>query len=454
MADPSPTPSDSSDAQGGSQATASSPMPAGILYFDPNPTTARLATAGLRLAGYAVFNAADEDTAVSVCRQHGPGGDGSIVALLLDTASSPETSASVLRALLQVPGASELPGVLLVSRANPDPFPGATSLPSLKRPFTTPALLKVLREALEAPPVAPPQPSQALTPSVRERVLMLLLEHFDEVQPEPDQIEQFASALLAAAELPPLAEAISMRFELEGSKLETILMVLDTDGAKGVLDVTSERAAVRLHIDRGRIRMAEARDTQEDLRLGRFVVEAGFMTNDALESVASAADPKHRPLGVQLLEEGHLRRGELARALVNQAREVTAEVLQWQKGTVTFSPSDQLHHLCEATAAARSELLIGEALLDGLRRVEERAEMGPHMAGVDDIYVRDDQAVSKLGRNAFARDELGVLELLNGRNSVKEIARKTRTGTFAVAKVLYRLGRAGLVHRRLMPVDT
>ena len=59
------------------------PSQPGILYYDPNPTTAKLATAGLRLAGFQVFNAHVLHEAVDLCRAHGPGGDGSVVALLL-----------------------------------------------------------------------------------------------------------------------------------------------------------------------------------------------------------------------------------------------------------------------------------------------------------------------------------------------------------------------------------
>ena len=79
-------------------AAASQPAadaPTGILYFDPNPTTARLATAGLQLAGYRVHHAPTQDKAVELARKHGPGGDRSIVALLLDTATSPAVSGSV-----------------------------------------------------------------------------------------------------------------------------------------------------------------------------------------------------------------------------------------------------------------------------------------------------------------------------------------------------------------------
>src|SRR5690606_15007595 len=47
----------------------------GILYYDPNPTTAKLATASLRLAGYEVYNAAGQREAVSMFKLHGASGD-------------------------------------------------------------------------------------------------------------------------------------------------------------------------------------------------------------------------------------------------------------------------------------------------------------------------------------------------------------------------------------------
>ena len=74
------------------------------------------------------------------------------------------------------------------------------------------------------------------------------------------------------------------------------------------------------------------------------------------------------------------------------------------------------------------------------------------MPELDDVYVRDDAKVSRMAREALARDELEVLELINGRNSIKDIARRTRTGTFAVARVVYRLSKSSVVRRRVMPV--
>jgi len=426
----------------------------GVLYFDPNPTTARLATAGLRLAGYIVYPASTKSEAVEHCKAHGPSADGTIEVLLLDTASSPALSASVLKALIQIPGASELPGVLLVSRANPTPFPGSEGLPSLKRPFTTPALLKVLREAVDATPESRADVAQRTGDEALARLEITLAEHFPGLDASPETLRALQSSLVALSQLPTPGSAVSLQANLENTRFESLLAMLEDEAARGVLELSHAGALARLHLDRGRVRMAEisgARD--EDLRLGRFVVEAGFLSDPMLEEVASAPNPQGKLLGERLLDEGKLRKGELARVLINQAVEIVCHVSSWTTGRASFAVLDELHPLAR-TATGRAELRISDALLEALRREASRAEMGPHMPHVDEVYVRNDAEVARVGRNGFAREELGILENLNGRNSVKDVARKTRTGTFAVSSILYRLGRARLVHRRRAPITT
>lgn len=434
-------------------ASSSSPGAPGILYFDPNPTTAKLATAGMQLAGYRVLHASTQEQAVRLCRAHGPGGDGTVVALLLDTATSPAVSAATLRALVQVPGAAELPGILLVSRANPTPIPGAEGLPALKRPFTIPALHKILREAIDDAP----RPKAARAPAVSEGLRAHLRKVLADVGVElrTEAIERLASSLVTEAELPTPAAGVALQGNVANLRIDSVLQMLAGDGLRGVLTVEHGDRYVRLHLDQSFIRLAEVKGVDgEDLRLGRFIVEDGFLPAATIEAIASVPDPRGRVLGQRLVDEGQLRPGELAQVLVHQAREVTCHLLGWSEGRLTFAPTANLHPLAAAVAEAKAELRVAEALLDALRRRYEEAAMGPHMAGVDDVYLRVDPEVAKLGRQAFTSEELGVLELLNGRNSVKEIARKTRTGTFAVATVLHRLGRAGVARRRVEPLQT
>jgi DNA-binding response OmpR family regulator len=436
-----------------SGATSGHTLP-GILYYDPNTTTAKLATAGLRLAGFQVFNAHTLADAVDLCKKHGPAGDRAVMALLLDAAVDPAASAAVLKALVQIPGGAQLPGILLVSRSNPTPIPGAEGLPSLRRPFSTPALVKVVHEALEDQNDAPSTSSSQISVDlVVNRLKQLLYEHFPGQEFSETEIDHFARALRTDDELALPTDRPVIRGALGAARLEAVLEMLGNMGVRGILKVEDGAKWGKLHIDQGRIRLAEVKGTEEDLKLGRFVVEGGFMRDEQLEAFIVGKDPEQRPLGTRLLEAGFISQADLAQIVVDQARAVTSHLLTWKSGTFTFAPVTDLDSMAAAAAAqGRTELLVSEALLDGLRWLDEATVMGPHMPDVEDVYLRIDEQVAKLSREALPRDELAVLELVNGRNSVKEIARKTRTGTFAVARVLYRHAKANLVRKRVMPV--
>ena len=74
---------------------------------------------------------------------------------------------------------------------------------------------------------------------------------------------------------------------------------------------------------------------------------------------------------------------------------------------------------------------------------------------VDDfetVFLRNEDAVAQMGRGRLTREELAVLELVNGKNSVKEIIRTSRMGSFDVSKMLYRLLSIKLIRRRVAPV--
>lgn len=428
----------------------------GILYYDPNPTTAKLATASLRLAGYEVFSANGQREAVSLFKQHGVQGDKSIVALLLDASTDPTVSASVLRELVRLPGAADMPGILIVSRRNPNPIPAAAGLPTVRRPFSTPALLKVVSETIATHDSAKlPVDIQEAPDQRKVQLGRLIAKHFPSLGPSLP--ESALAALLADLEgsddLPKPTGEATIRIDLASTRLESMLEMLADDAVTGVLSVSSEGRESRLHLERGKIRLAEYFGDDEDLKLGRFVVEGGFMRDDELEGFLATRDPQGRPLGQRLVEAGFITPGELGAAIVAQAREITCHLLRFRSGTAGFCPFAKL----EAVAASgieegKVELVVAEALLDGLRRLDENALMGPHMPELDDVYVRDDAKVSRMAREILARDELDVLELVNGRNSVKEIARKTRTGAFAVARIVYRLSKSSVVRRRVTPV--
>ena len=425
----------------------------GILYFDPNVTTAKLATASLRLAGYEVFNAASKEEAIELCKRHGPSGDGRIAGLLLDASADPRKSASVLAGLVALPGSDQMPGILMVSRRQPNPIPGTEGLPKIRRPFSSPALLKVVERTLAEHRTQNDEPAHRTETEREARLAQILEKHLADTEISEEAVSRILAELEAAEAVPAPSGDESLEVDLRKVPLSAVLEMLGNAGVTGIVTVEGDGRMGELHVDQGRLRLAYYRGTDEDLKLGRFVVEDGHMRDEELEAYIIGRDPEGRPLGRRLVDGGFLTRESLAQIVLRQAREVACHLLAFSEGKVAFRVTNEPHPLVRyVTDASKAELQIAETLLDGLRRVEQAATMGPHMPHLDEVFLRLDDQLKKLGREIFDTEELGVLELVNGRNSVKEIARRTRTGTFAVAKIMFRLGKAKVVRRAMTPV--
>jgi hypothetical protein len=90
-------------------------------------------------------------------------------------------------------------------------------------------------------------------------------------------------------------------------------------------------------------------------------------------------------------------------------------------------------------------------LLEGYRRVDEWRIIEREIASFDDVFVRNDDKISATPRGTFTREELAVLEQTDGRQTLRDIVRKLRMGSFDVSKMFFRLRRARLVRRRVPP---
>jgi DNA-binding MarR family transcriptional regulator len=68
------------------------------------------------------------------------------------------------------------------------------------------------------------------------------------------------------------------------------------------------------------------------------------------------------------------------------------------------------------------------------------------------VFVRNEEKLAAFGRGKLLRDEVAVLEFVNGKNSVRDIIALAKMGSFDVTKMLYRLLRNKLIRRRVSPL--
>jgi len=241
-----------------------------------------------------------------------------------------------------------------------------------------------------------------------------------------------------------------LRGDLRVVPLAEVLQLLDVQEQSGQLSVQRSSARVNIYFRRGRIDQALATGVPDEFLLGRFLLDAELIARPDLDGfLEGRAQTGGRLIGQQLVKIGHLGEADLRTALSRQTSELVYEILRWRYGRFTFAAgADAPAHVVEAALGLDIEAI----LMEGYRRVDEWHLIERAIDNFDLVFLRNEDAVAQMGRGRLTREELAVLELVNGKNSVKDITRKSRMGSFEVSKMLYRLLSIKLVRRRVMPV--
>ena len=228
-----------------------------------------------------------------------------------------------------------------------------------------------------------------------------------------------------------------------------VLQLLDAQRQSGVLHVTRAGGTIEIYFRGGSVDLAIAEGVSEEFLLGRFIVEADLMTREDFEGFLESRAPGNKLIGTQLVKLGYVNTDDLKTALRMQTSELIYEILRWNHGTFRFrSTRDMPAQAVEASLALDVEGI----LMEGFRRVDEWHLIEREVDNFDMVFLRNEDAVAQMGRGRLTREELAVLELVNGKNTVKEIIRASRMGSFEVSKMLYRLLSIKLIRRRVMPV--
>jgi DNA-binding response OmpR family regulator len=269
------------------------------------------------------------------------------------------------------------------------------------------------------------------------------------------------AALLSAFEMRAGAgkraggEARTFSGDIGAVSISDALALLRDEGQTGTLRVLQGNARVEIHLRGGKIDFAGAAGVSEEFLLGRFAIEAGDLTPDSLTAVLDErARSTVKPLlGADLVARGLLTEAQLKQAMTRQTSELVLETLRWTEGTFLFrtAPGGAAPDLARGAALA---IPIDTLLMEGYRRVDEWRIIEREIDSFDLVLTPNESRIAEMARGQLTRDEIAVLELVNGRNQVKEIIRGLRMGSFDVSKILYRLLRTKLIRRRVMPAAT
>jgi hypothetical protein len=232
-----------------------------------------------------------------------------------------------------------------------------------------------------------------------------------------------------------------------------VLMAGEIVGHTTVLDlvnvISASRWAGNLHIygrdshrvlsfDKGALQHASS-DHPDD-RLNKVLVRMGILTASQVESVMRDLQPPMR-LGRLLVERGYISRQQLFDLLNKQTEEIFFSAILETTGSYLFIVGDgsQMQPSTIAHIPVQELLLRGAERLDSLKQFESL---------VPDIELCPELQAGVEATQLDPKTRL-VLALSNGQRSLREIASETWLGKFETMKITKELVRKGYV--RLKP---
>ncbi|MCK5796552.1 MAG: response regulator, partial [Deltaproteobacteria bacterium] len=444
----------------------------------------------LTKAGYTVVTAADGDDGIEVAREKRPD------VILLDFVMPKMNGYQVCRALHQEPELADIPVVLMSAKGDQvgDRFVKVMGIVDfVTKPFSPDAITKVVKGALEKrrqstveeesvtamlPDLAPDavhnaadaerSAQQAALDAFRDALAAKIGETLTNevkargVDLDADEAGKWVVASLhddalrailgdLRGQAPELAGAsdATLTGTIAGVPLAEVLTLIAQQEQTGLLTVTRGEAQVDLHFRRGDVAMATAAGVSDEYLIGRFILKDELMSKTDLDLFLKSRSGSTKLLGHQLIKLGYVSAANLKEVLRKQTTELIYEMMRWKEGRFTFRPAETSSAL---GAAAALGLSIDEVLLEGYRRVDEWHLIELEVENLDQVFLRNEEALAQLGRGRLSREELAVLELVNGKKTVKDVVRSSRMGTFEVSRMLYRLLAVKLVRKRVAPV--
>jgi len=402
-----------------------------ILVVDDSPTICKLVELSLTKAGYRIETARTGEGGIEAAQARAPD------LILLDFLLPDIKGDDVCRAISTQVKLAQVP-VIVMSAKGEEIGECFAAMPNvmniISKPFSPEALLAVVTHTFEKVGKKS-EPAKALPGSDSRIDIASLMSAEGKEEAGPDRPD-FAAALAGDLALISIAD---------------VLLLLQDRVYTGTVALSHARARLDIYLNQGRIDFAGAHGVPDEFLLGRFLVSGGHVTEETLGKVIEdrKTEGSSELLGAYLCVRGLLSQTGLHKAMAKQTAALLFESLRWSSGRFSFRVQTDLPAVAREAGLG---LAVDGLILEGLRRVEEWRVIEQEIGDFDMTFVRNEDKLATFGRGQLLREEAAIADLVNGRNTVRDLIQISKMGSYDVTQILFRLLRSKLIRRRVAPV--
>jgi hypothetical protein len=240
--------------------------------------------------------------------------------------------------------------------------------------------------------------------------------------------------------------SVALHGNLRDFGIAEVFQLIGQQRKTGKLEVAGEEGAIFLAFDAGRVVRGGPIESQAVRDpIGGQLVRSGYLTREQLENLRGESERSARPISDLLVGAGLVEPETLAEVQHLLTREVVFDVMRRKSGDFHFKAEPIVHD-------TSPEKLLGaeQILMDGLRMLDEWQTFSALVPSDDLVFRRvgDMESVRALTKGD-GEARLGhaerVLQLVDGRLSVRRVVDLSRIGTFEATRAIAELRQAGVI---------
>lgn len=217
-----------------------------------------------------------------------------------------------------------------------------------------------------------------------------------------------------------------------------ILQLISQQQKTGFLLVEKGKETVEVTFWNGMILSARPVSEIEDDLLGRKLVKSGLIGESDLKRALDIQEEKFKHLGEILVDLEVLSKEMLNQIIHIQIYDTFSELFQWKDGSYAFHPK-----AVDFNEKIYTPLALEHILLDVLRMIDEWSNVRKSVPSMNMIFKKPGRLLEGeeegLLQEGISVDEAKIYNLVDGENSVQDIADKSLMGKFKTSNCLMTL---------------
>ncbi|MHB8173285.1 MAG: DUF4388 domain-containing protein [Nitrospirota bacterium] len=208
--------------------------------------------------------------------------------------------------------------------------------------------------------------------------------------------------------------------------------------ASGTLSLSREGVVKNLYIKNGEIIFASS--NYDGDRLGEVLLKAGKINVKQFEMAAKVMSQTRKRLGGILVELGYLKPKDLFWGVKYQVREIVASLFGLTEGSYEFLPGE-----IPPGEVITLHMSTANLIMEGVKRIDDWTRISRGIPPMEAVLRPTSDPLRLYQDVDLSPEEKKVLELFDGKRTIKEVISHSKIGDFEALKAVYAFFSIGML---------